>query len=145
MRTLGPSFGAHTVAKTDRHRLLDHLSWLCDPKCGGQTVISIAVEWSEGAAKFWLASNGADIGRYVAHLKTLLVNLTDLQIASDDVLEAATRDIFIRSTQFSRSRVHNYTRILRKHVACVEAEVYSDDDRGSLCSRSTSKLCVADV
>lgn len=144
MRTLAPSFGSHTVAKTDWHRLLDYLSWLCDSKCGGQTVTSIAVEWSEGTAKFWIASNGANISGHVAHLETLLANLTNLQIASNDVLEAATRDIFIKSTRFSRSRVHNYTRILRRHVACVETDVCSDDDRGSCCSRSTSKLCVAE-
>lgn len=133
MRTLTPSFEPHAVAKTDWHRFLDYLSWLCDSKCGGRTVTSIAVEWSEGAARFWVARNGATTGRHVAHLESLLASLVGLNTDSDDTLEAATRSVFVSSIDLSNSRVHNYTRHLRRHVACVERQICSDEDKCSLC------------
>lgn len=139
MRTLAPSLGPHAVVKTDWHRFLDYLSWLCDSKRGGQTVTSIAVEWSEGTAKFWIANNSAHIDRQIAHLNSVLANLAALRSPSDDALEAATRDVFARSITFSRSRVHNYTRKLRQYVVCVEAQICSDGDQCSSCSRKYGK------
>ena len=130
MRTLTPSFESRPVGKTNWHRFLDYLSWLCDSKCGGRTVISIAVEWSGMTSKFWIASNGADIDRHAEHLRSLLAQLVGLQTASDHTLEAATRDIFAESITFNRLRVHDYTRKLRRYMKCVEAEVCSVDDRG---------------
>jgi hypothetical protein len=141
MRTLTPSFGTRPVAKTNWHRFLDYLSWLCDSKCGGQTVISIAVEWFEGTTKFWIASNGADIDRHVAHLESLLAHLVGIQTASDQALEAATRDMFAESITFNRLRVHDYTRKLRRYMKCIETEVCDVDDRGSSSSRRYPNIC----
>lgn len=141
MRTLTPSFGSRPVRKTNWHRFLDHLSWLCDSKCGGQTVISIAVEWSGRTSKFWIASNSAGVDRHVAHLKSILAKLLGLQAASDQALEAATRDIFAESITFNRLRVHDYTRKLRRYVECVKAEVCSGDDRGLSSLRKCPKIC----
>jgi hypothetical protein len=139
MRTLTPSFGSRAVPKTNWHRFLDYLSWLCDSKCGGQTVISIAVEWSEATSKFWIASNGANVDRHVAHLKPLLARLAGLQTASDQALEAATRDIFAQSITFNRLRVHDYTRKLRRYMECVKAEICGGDDRGLSSSTKISE------
>lgn len=139
MRTLAPSLGSHAVGKTNWHRFLDYLCWLCDSKRGGQTVTSIAVEWSEGTAKFWIASNGGDVDKRVAHLNSLLANLAGLQTASDDALEAATRDVFARSINFSRWRVHDYTRKLERYIPRVEAGIYSDGDQCSSHSRKYAK------
>jgi hypothetical protein len=141
MRTLTPSFGPRPVRKTNWHRFLDYLSWLCDSKCGGQTVISIAVEWFEGTARFWIATNGPDIDRHVAHLESLLAHLVGIQTASDQALEAATRDIFADSITFNRLRVHDYSRKLRRYMECIEAEVLSVDDRCSSSSRIHPNIC----
>jgi hypothetical protein len=141
MRTLTPSFGPRPVRKTNWHRFLDYLSWLCDSKCGGQTVISIAVESFEGTARFWIASNGAGVDRHVAHLKSLLARLAGLQTASHQGLEAAIQYLFEESITFNRLRVHDYTRKLRRYVELVEAEVCSDDDRCSSSSRKFLKTC----
>jgi hypothetical protein len=65
----------------------------------------------------------------------LLARLVGLQMASDQALEAATRDVFAKSVTFNRLRVHDYTRKLRRYMECVEAEVCSVDDRGSSSSR----------
>jgi hypothetical protein len=141
MRTLTPAFGPRPVPKTNWHRFLDYLSWLCDSKCGGQTVISIAVERFEGTAKFWIASNSADIDRHAAHLESLLAHLVGIQTASDQALEAATRDIFEESITFNRLRVHDYTRQLRRYMKFIETEVCSIDDQGASSSRTHQNIC----
>lgn len=130
MSTFKPSSGFRSTPKTDWHRFLDYLCWLCDYKRGGQTVTSIATEQTARASIFWIASNGNDIDQPATHLDLILTHLGRLREASESEAYEIAYRIYTESITFSRLRVHDYCQKLKRCIAVVEAKICDASDRG---------------
>lgn len=130
MSTLSPSFGPQLVIKTDWHRSLDSLSWLCDFRCGGCTVTSIAVQQIARLSKFWISTNGPYIGRSSKHLDLVLTGLARLRGALAIDMEKVREHILTESIRLSRVRVNNYCQRLANYIDAVEASGSDSSDTG---------------
>lgn len=114
--TVKPSSGFRSVPKTNWHRFLDHLCWLCDHRRGGQTVTAIAVQQTPAGSKFWLASNKRDKSTSSVHLSSVLEDLEQVCGASATEIAEIEDRICAQSVRLSRSRVHDYSRRLKRLV-----------------------------
>jgi len=108
------------------HKFLDHLCWLCDYKCGGKTVSSIAVSQADSDTVFNLTTNNQPTARAVDHLNWVLEQLKSLRGISDYEGLEVEHEIFGRSIQLSRKRVQDYAKRLRKHSRKAKSSL----DRG---------------
>lgn len=140
MSTLSPSFGSQLVIKTDWHRSLDSLSWLCDFKCGGSTVTSIAVQQLARSSKFWISTNEHHTRQSSAHLELVLAGLARLRGASASSTERVREHILTQSIRLSRLRVNNYCRRLANYIDAVQASGSDSSDTG----QSLNLPCIFD-
>ncbi|KAJ8610790.1 hypothetical protein MRB53_038341 [Persea americana] len=100
----------YATERTEWHRFLDNLSWLCDSHRGGDTVSSIGVSQEPNIHTFWLAMNRPRLASE-AHLVDLLAMLR--KCAGTDVKQSEIEEaMFAKCVGFSSQRIYNYRRIL---------------------------------
>ena len=100
-------------------RLVDELSWLCDYKCGGKTVTSIAVQKTVSGHVFWFASNRGSRAAIEDHLRWILSELESVATTCSTSIEKVRWRLFSKSLAFSRRRVEFYWKQLHAMVLAL--------------------------
>lgn len=55
-----------------RRKYLDHISWICDYKPGGETVTAISIESIAEGNKYWQSTKEGSVEKSCAHLECLV-------------------------------------------------------------------------
>lgn len=102
--------------RSDWHRFLDGLCFLCDFKRAGKSVVSIGVEQGTGGAIFWITTTEFYQKSTECHLREILHLLTKRsdEFSSGDLTVA---EITRHSVERSKDRILDYTKRLERLVS----------------------------
>ncbi|KAK4496860.1 hypothetical protein PRZ48_011309 [Zasmidium cellare] len=110
-------------------RYLDNLSYLCDFKSGGKTVVSLYAQDAANDTVFWLATNhpgGETKNRMRNHLVFILNELSSTPRSIDDPTQA----IMQQSIKLSADKVKHYYNKLVAELESIRAESPSSQTSG---------------
>jgi hypothetical protein len=123
------------------HRFLDDLCSLCDSCPGGRTVVSIAVQSTSTGMLFWIAAN-ASLLKASEQLARILDICHQLHVSgSGNVLKAQSEIISITAS-FSRRKIRNYERWLRRQCNMAGESSHFDDTEGGLSYTHVSPIAL---
>ena len=113
---------ARVDERSEWHRFLDGLCFLCDFKRAGKSVVSIGVEQGTGAAIFWITTTEFYQESTECHLREILHLLTkhaDDCSSGDLIVAEVTR----HSVERSKSRILDYAKRLERLVSEEKSKV----------------------
>jgi hypothetical protein len=127
------SADARVDERSEWHRFLDGLCFLCDFERAGKSVVSIGVEQGTGSAIFWITTTEPYQESTECHLREILHLLTKHsdELSSGDLTVA---EVTRHSVERSKNRILDYTKRLERLVS----EEKSRSESSVQCDRKMS-------
>lgn len=115
------SADARVDERSEWHRFLDGLCFLCDFERAGKSVVSIGVEQGTGGAIFWITTTELYQENTACHLREILHLLTKHsdEFSSGDLTVA---EVTRHSVERSKNRISDYTKRLERLVSMERSE-----------------------
>ena len=104
-----------TNIRSQWHRFLDGLCFLCDAQGGGKGVVAIGVEQRSCRYIFWITTNSSCQTDVSIHLKVVL-SILEKSVNPGSVAALLATEIVRCSVGRSTQRVHNYVRRLSNTI-----------------------------